>query len=237
MKKILQNFGAMSGLECNYEKTNLMPIGTGLPTSVEETATKLGFSIVSEITLLGMRIDSGLQKLQENFQKIIDKIVSLVSFWERYRLSLPGRVAIAKTYLVSQLNYLGCVIFPTDDDLKRMQLLMNNFIRKNLRISDDRIQRSVELGGLGFFDLKIFLQAQQCAWINRAFKFQIDNWRYDLKRAVPTGCLLDLRKADLDCTQNPIIFNFADSYEAFLDAHAKSCGNKNNALIFENNAF
>jgi hypothetical protein len=36
-KIILENFCTMSGLECNYEKTHLMPIGSGLPHTVEET--------------------------------------------------------------------------------------------------------------------------------------------------------------------------------------------------------
>jgi hypothetical protein len=135
VKKNLTSFGTMSGLLCNFEKTHLMPIGRELTPDLVKVVNELGFGIVSSVKLLGMEIDSNLESLNQNFKNIIGKITNLISFWERYRLSLPGRVLIAKTFLVSQLNYLGCFLLPCEDDLKKIQTLINNFIRKNLKIS------------------------------------------------------------------------------------------------------
>jgi exonuclease III len=237
IKNNLSDFGKMSGLECNFDKTHLMPIGTDLPQNVLNTAKDLGFNIVPEICLLGMQIDNRLEKLNDNFKKVIDKVVSLISFWERFKLSFPGRIAIAKTFLVSQINYLGCIILPSNDDIDKLQRLINNFIRKNLRISDERIERSVNLGGAGFFNLKDFLRSQQCSWINRAFKFQIDNWRYDLRSSCPTQSILNIRKADINPVSNFLLYKYAESFENFLQAFTITCGNYRDISLFENGAF
>jgi hypothetical protein len=184
-----------------------------------------------------MEIDSSLANLNQNFKNIIAKITNLISFWERYRLSLPGRVSIAKTFLVSQLNYLGCFLLPCEDDLKKIQMLINNYIRKNLKISDERIERVPELGGAGFFNLKNFLIAQQCTWINRAYKLQADNWRYDLKFASPNYNILNIRKGDIDNNLHPILRGITESYETFLGAFSKKNANFKDVPVFENKAF
>jgi hypothetical protein len=175
-----------------------MPIGIDLSENLKQTVRDLGFEIVDNITLLGMTIDNKLLNLESNFDRVIKKITGLISFWERFKLSLPGRIAIAKTFFVSLLNYLGCFLLPNETVLKTLQTLINNFIRKNLKISDARIERSIELGGTGFFNIKKFLMAQQCTWINRAFKLHIDNWRYDLRNNSPAGNILNIRKGDID---------------------------------------
>jgi hypothetical protein len=49
---------------------------------------------------------------------------------------------------------------PKPEQLLCIQNLINNFIKKNLNISDTRISLPPTSGGLGFFDIKKFLQAQ-----------------------------------------------------------------------------
>jgi hypothetical protein len=102
------------------------------------------------VPLLGIRISNDLEELCANFDPIITKITSLISYWSRFRLSLPGRISIAKTFLISQINYFGSIFLPSEDQLNNMQALINNFIRKNLQISDEQVQLPVECGGLGF---------------------------------------------------------------------------------------
>jgi hypothetical protein len=115
-----------------------------------------GFSNVSSVKLLGIKITNDIEQLVANFDPIITKITSLISYWSRFRLSLPGRITIAKTFLISQINYLGSIFLPSEDQLNNMQALINNFIRKNLQISEERLHLPVECGGLGFFNIKNF---------------------------------------------------------------------------------
>jgi hypothetical protein len=92
--------------------------------------TDLGFTYTNKIKLLGMEITQNLDNVDETFKKIKQKIVGLVSYWDRFRLSLPGRITIAKTFLVSQLNYIGCFLKPSDLILDEIQVIIDNFVKK-----------------------------------------------------------------------------------------------------------
>jgi hypothetical protein len=129
IKEILNDFSGISGLECNYDKTVLLPI---FEPNVEELRVmeSVGFRSVDKIKLLGCDITRNYDDLQGNFRTIKEKILNLIRFWERFKLSLPGRISIAKTFMVSQLNYLGCVFRPDPDLLSEIQSMLDCFIKK-----------------------------------------------------------------------------------------------------------
>jgi hypothetical protein len=58
IKCLLSDFGKLSGLECNVEKTTLMQIGSTDPISDE--IRSLGFEISNSITVLGLQINGDL---------------------------------------------------------------------------------------------------------------------------------------------------------------------------------
>jgi hypothetical protein len=68
---------------------------------------RTNFTIVDNITLLGINIKRDLNNTDEIFFKIREKIVNLAAYWDRFRLSLHGRITISKTFLVAQLNYVA----------------------------------------------------------------------------------------------------------------------------------
>jgi hypothetical protein len=100
LRLVLDDFGKISGLKCNYDKTMVMPVGTGqqIPNNL------YGFALTKEIKLLGADITNDWRDLEKNFSNVIEKIENLIRFWERFKLTLPGRIAIIKTLLVPYLN-------------------------------------------------------------------------------------------------------------------------------------
>jgi hypothetical protein len=106
VKTILENFGTLSGLECNVEKTTVMCINSNTPEFIQE----IGFTAVESVTILGLEIEGDSGLFNNSFEKICDKIQKNISVWKRFNLSLPGRICIAKTMLYSQINYLGCFL-------------------------------------------------------------------------------------------------------------------------------
>jgi Reverse transcriptase (RNA-dependent DNA polymerase) len=231
----LNDFYIISGLKCNYDKTMLMPtydISQAERRMIEEQ----GFLIVDKITLLGAEVFRNLNEISNNFIKVRDKIISLISYWERFRLSLPGRISIAKTYLVSQINYLGCILHISDELLNDIQQLINNFVRKNLRISEERMHADPGKGGLGMFKLNEFLDAQKVAWIFRAKKLTIDNWRYDIAAKSPNNDPLFFRHDDAD-RNSPILRGIGHSYERFYEKFTLHNNNYKESYIFRNGAF
>jgi hypothetical protein len=108
LRKILDDFGDISGLRCNYDKMQIMPIGinNAIPVNLH------GFVVINKIKLLGLELSNDLNLLPRTFDSIKEKILSLILFWERFKLTLPGRVSIIKTILLLQLNYLGSSVAP-----------------------------------------------------------------------------------------------------------------------------
>ena len=80
-------------------------------------------------TILGFEIDNKLQNLNHNFTLIHDKIKSIIRNWAPYKLSLRGRLTIAKTLLTSQLTYIASILTPPDKVLEEMQETINNYIQ------------------------------------------------------------------------------------------------------------
>jgi len=224
VKQILDDFSRISGLKCNTSKTVVMPT-FDYTENDRKIVTDLGFAIADKITLLGVEISNKLDNISDIFTKIREKIVKLINFWDRFKLSLPGRITILKTCLISQLNYIGCFLPVPHDVLDSIQMLLDNFVKKNLRVAKERLYLSAEKGGLGCIDLKTFLAGQTCAWFVRCFKFKIDNWRHDLVMAAPEKNLTLLRSLDLDPVSSPILHNIASSFEKFYSDFTRINGN------------
>ena len=66
--KILKHFANTSGLQCNLEKTSVIPIGGNFDTS-DKLCPELNLKWESEFTLLGFQIDSRLSNIDVNYQK------------------------------------------------------------------------------------------------------------------------------------------------------------------------
>jgi hypothetical protein len=235
-KESLDNFGNISGLKCNFEKSVIMPIL--VPTVAEvEMIERLGFTIVDELTLLGVKINRDLNNIPEIYQGIKQKIVNLISFWERFRLTLPGRLTILKTCLISQINYIGCFLPPDPDTLNEIQAICDGFVKKNLKIGTERLYMAPEYGGLGCINLKTFLAAQNCSWIRRAYEACIDNWRYDLKKCAPEGRIEDLVPSDLDPVIHPVLYNMVESLQLLNKDLGQINNNFQKMKVFDNLCF
>jgi hypothetical protein len=127
VKNILTNFADISGLCCNFDKSCIMPT---LPPEDEDErlVNSFGFQMVDSFKLLGVTISRDLNTANETFSKVKLKITNLIRFWERFKLSFPGRITIAKTFLVSQLNYVGCFLPVPAQVLEDIQILIDGFV-------------------------------------------------------------------------------------------------------------
>ena len=129
IKAALQVFGNISGLKCNYEKSVIVPINYAPPELIREIEG-LGFTVANNFKLLGLEISNNLGNEAELYGSIMDKIGRLIRFWERFKLSLPGRITIMKTCLISQLNYIGCFLPMPEASAVNIQRLMDGFVKK-----------------------------------------------------------------------------------------------------------
>ena len=77
-----------------------------------------------------MEIKKSVDNESDIFSEIVEKIHNLALFWEHFKLSLPGRLTIMKTYLVSQINYIGCSVPIPDPALADLQRIIDGFVKK-----------------------------------------------------------------------------------------------------------
>jgi hypothetical protein len=232
LRTILDEFAAVSGLHCNYDKTCVLLIG---PT--DPTINLHGFIPTEKIKLLGFEVTKNFENTDDTFGEIHEKIKGLISFWECFRLTLPGRISVIKNLLIPQLNYLGCILEPSKRVLDSIQSSLDTFALQGQQVSGERRYLDPENGGLGLFELKTFLDAQKCSWIKRAFQKTIDNWRFDLKNLAPDQNILNIRKIDVSYERNPILYNLVCAFTSFTDGFYLKDENFKESAIFLNLAF
>jgi hypothetical protein len=194
------------------EKTTITLVGNTPPISQE--IKDPGFNFTTEFTLLGLKISNNIENLNSVFTTTIQKILSIREFWERLKLTLPGRIAVAKTFMLSQIGYLGNIITPSSADLKTMQKSIDDFCIGKLKIAQNRKYIPPSAGGMGLIDLKDFIVGIQCSWVKRVYQHGADNWRFDLLQITHGNPFL-LNTGLVTRNQHPIIFNIAESFEQF----------------------
>ena len=236
IKNILIAFGAFSGLKCkcNFDKTSIMPVGNR--GAISNEIIELGFPVVDSVKILGLDIDYNLNMLETVHEKTIGKLRNIINFWQRFHLSLPGRISIAKTLLISQINFLGCFIMPTEAQLNIMQNLIDKFFIGRLIVSRSRIYLSIENGGLGCFKIRDFLVAQHVIWIKKAFLNSKDNWSYDIKK-LSHGNPIAISTSLIDENGHPVLHTLAKSFEMFKVALTSLNDNYLRSIIISNPVF
>jgi hypothetical protein len=143
-----------------------MPVGR--PGPITDDISDLGFKISNTIHILGMDIDAELSNLDSNFEKTLESVRRSVEFWERYNLSLPGRINVIKSLLFPLILYLGSIIMPSKRKLNELQKMLDEYATGTMNFSRSRVCLPANAGGMGLFDVEEFLTAQQAIWIIRA---------------------------------------------------------------------
>jgi len=234
LKKILQDFASFSGLKCNVDKTMLMQIGQKVP--VSRDILDLGFQLTEKIKILGMEIDSDLTELESNFETIETKIRKSIAYWERYNLSVLGKINIVKSLLISLLSHIGCILQPSSARISSIQTALDKFVLGKLNIARKKVCTPVIQGGLGLFNLNDFLTAQQAAWILRCENSCRDIWRariYEYSKGNP----LASNCAYTNIISNPILHGIIESFSRFRKIFDNRNYNFYNAYILNNPLF
>ena len=163
--RILREFETVSGLKINVNKTQLMVTGG----DGERIGSQIeGIKVVNSIEVLGVHIDRKLVNLDLNWEKILRKMVNQSNYWKLFRLSISGRVMIAKTYMISQATYLMGALPVNDDILDRMNEIIIEFVNgRERKIARDRWFKTRELGGYGITNMKVMNLCIKASWIRR----------------------------------------------------------------------
>jgi hypothetical protein len=234
LKVIMQEFETINGLKCNFDKTVILPIGAD--PDPEVNPDEFGFKIVDKLTLLGFKINRDGPIIDETFNKILLKIEKLITVWDRYRLSLPGRIGICKTLLISQLSFHGSILRPSKELIGNIQDLINNFVTGPVKVAKNRLYLPPDKGGMGLINIDHYLSGLHCAWIKKAHSSSRDNWRADM-RSITLGNCLTLSPLCPDINNMPAIKILSVDYEIFKQKFYNTDDNYKHAFILHNTLF
>jgi hypothetical protein len=187
----------------------------------------------------------------KNFEKVRINIANIIRFWERFNLSLPGKITIYKTLLIPQINFIATVLTPDNVTLDFLSEQLENFVTKGLNIAKNRLYLPPDQGGVGLFDLKNFIAALQTSWIKRAVQSINDNWKVTVKNlgnGDPVECNRHFEQNVLGIGLKNIISSyckFKKAYSAFngnfvFDCIYNNCiygTGRNQAVKFDDNFF
>jgi hypothetical protein len=197
----------------------------------------LGFAFTNKIKLLGFILNSHGELVAANFEKVTEKVDNITRFWERFHLGLTGKIAIYKSLLLPQINYVASIITPSDEILAQLEQTMERFVTRGLNISSRKCYTPVDKGGLGMFKLRDFIASLQCSWIKRCYHSVNDNWRSKL---IECGGG-DITKLVVDEWMKnrvgPILRNIANSFSIFKENYSKLTNNYKHMQVYGNNAF
>ena len=97
-------------MQLNLEKTTVIPIAAAANNNFRMNALNLGFGLDNEFTVLGFKIDNKLTRLRENIVKIKQKMIAQADFWKKFKMTIFGRLNMAKTFLIRQISYIAPVL-------------------------------------------------------------------------------------------------------------------------------
>jgi hypothetical protein len=234
LKNILENFSIISGLKCNFEKTCVLTLNAGVGDL--DMVTELGYRPVQNLTLLGFKLDINGPMTDLIFQELYQKICRLITVWDRYRLSLPGRIGIFKTLLLSQLSFHGSILRPSNEMLSQIQNVMDNFVLGSTKVAKDRLYLEPKQGGLGLINLDTYLVGLHVAWVKKAATMCIDNWGVDM-RTLTCGNPYILGSSLHGIQLYPGLKTLADDFERFAYVFSKSDSNYKKSFIVNNKLF
>ena len=101
VKNTFDKFEIISGLKVNYDKTEILRIGS-IQGSNCTLCPEINMKWTNNpIPLLGIHICPNLGKLLEiNYTDVVKKVRSSVELWQRRQLTLYGKIVINKTFLM-----------------------------------------------------------------------------------------------------------------------------------------
>ena len=163
-----ERFSLISGLVLNADKTEVFntsqsPVRTS---RVVYLGKQFELGRVDKIRLCGMWLATDEEEEYKlNVCNRIDDMEAIVLSWGRRRLTLNGRMVLAKIFLLSQIVFPAQIVLIKNKEVKRIEKLIYGFVNGSRslygpeRISRANLKAPRVMGGLNGIDVESFIQA------------------------------------------------------------------------------
>ena len=231
---ILKNFGKLSNLRINNNKTTIVITG-GLPSlDFLRKVNELNFTLTDEFCILGLKLHKSLANINNLWENTLLKICRIRNFWNIFNLSIPGRINIIKTFFYSQLSFLGAIFEPPENFINEFKICVINFLKQGGKIAKDRIFLEIDKGGLGLADPYEFISSLKVNVYIKGLK-STDSWGLELKSFLANPLVSFSTQINIvNKPTNPILYNLIKAFIRFCQYYWLYQGNILNAQIVDN---
>jgi hypothetical protein len=164
----LKDYGNISGLKLNINKTEIMIIGDSTDQDIPNRYRK---HIKNEVKYLGCKIKHSYKDTTEtNIKEAQSKIENLINKWSHRKISLSGKIAIIKSILIPQLTYiLTNMKSPDKITTQEINKKLYEFLYSG---GTEKVKRTIligeyKTGGYKMTDLDSYIKAIKITWITR----------------------------------------------------------------------
>ena len=177
--RLLQFYAEISGLIINFEKTNVIWIGSKKH-SQDKICVKWGLKWSSStFKLLGITFSVDLdQMIVLNYKPRLKEIENTINRWSKETLTPFEKNSIIKTLIISKLNHLFLAIpGPDENMIRQLTSKIYSFIwdDKPDKVKRYLISQDYCWGGLTMINLKAFIQGLKLTWVRKLFHSE-SNW-------------------------------------------------------------
>ena len=155
---LFKSFHLFTGLSINYDKTEIMRIGSLAHTNARFYSSLLIKWSDGPIKILGIWVGNNIPTVTKyNYQLAVKKAEQIMQCWSNRILTLYGKILIVNVLVQSQFIYkLRCLPSPTKEIYKKMRKLITKYLWSGgrVQISYNKLMRNYALGGLKLFDLE-----------------------------------------------------------------------------------
>ena len=168
--QILEFFRAISSLQLNYEKTEVLWIGANAGSEEKLCPEQDLRWMRDKVKTLGVWLSSDPEiMLKVNYEEKITKLKASLGCWELRRLSLLGKITVLKSLIVSQLTYILSPLPTNQCAIGEVNTLFFKFLwdGKGDEIKRDIMISDYEDGGLKMIDIRLFTEALKLSWVKK----------------------------------------------------------------------
>ena len=238
--KELEYFALISGLKVNFDKTQLVWIGSK---KFDQTSIKTKWKLIwgkQTFKLLGINFNTDLSKMiKENYKPKIQALENMCRQWERRTLTPLGKITLIKVLMIPILNHLFFTL-PTPEEfvINNINNILYNFLwGSKALIKKSVVIKQYEEGGLKMVNLKAFIEALKLTWIRRLLnadrKWQ-DFIKLDIEIEKLVGCNTQYIKKKLYNMKNEF---WIDVLKGLIKLSEKSVSKIDEDLILQTPIF
>lgn len=126
--QLITDFGAFSGLQINWDKSQILPLDFAVPTADQAS---LPLVRTDNFKYLGIQISRSLQDyIALNIEPLYSTLKTKTQIWPRLPLGVMGRINLVKMIILPKLLYIfwQAPLYIPQQIFKSMESILNTFI-------------------------------------------------------------------------------------------------------------